>query len=56
MAGGSGSGDSSSILQGGGQDLTRRNGQVKKGETQPDKKTYDLKRRARRWSIEEASA
>ncbi|MGB9108632.1 MAG: flagellar motor protein MotB, partial [Telluria sp.] len=43
MQGGSGSGDSSSILQGGGQDLTRRNGQVKKGEVEADKKTYDLK-------------
>jgi chemotaxis protein MotB len=43
MQGGSGSGDSASILQGGGQDLTRRNGQVKKGDTPADKKTYDLK-------------
>jgi chemotaxis protein MotB len=43
MAGGSGSGDSSSILQGGGRDLTRRNGQVKKGDTEPMKKSYDLK-------------
>jgi chemotaxis protein MotB len=43
MQGGSGSGDSASILQGGGQDLTRRNGQVKKGEVEADKKTYDLK-------------
>ncbi len=31
MAGGSGSGDSSSILKGGGTDLTRKEGQVKKG-------------------------
>jgi hypothetical protein len=43
MAGGSGAGDSNSILQGGGQDLTRRNGHVKRGESQPDKKNYDLK-------------
>src|SRR5438067_8451735 len=43
MQGGSGSGDSSSVIQGGGADLMRRNGQVKKGETAPDKKTYDLK-------------
>ena len=44
MQGGSGSGDSSSILQGGGQDLTRRNsGQVKHGDTPAEKKTYDLK-------------
>jgi chemotaxis protein MotB len=43
MSGGSGSGDSSSVIQGGGNDLTRRDGQVKKGDTPPEKKTYDLK-------------
>jgi chemotaxis protein MotB len=43
MAGGSGAGESNSILQGGGQDLTRRNGNVKRGESQPDKKNYDMK-------------
>jgi len=43
MSGGSGSGDSSSVIQGGGQDLTRKNGQMKKGESIPQKKTYDLK-------------
>ena len=43
MSGGSGSGDSSSVIKGGGTDLTRQNGQVKKGETDPQKKTYDLK-------------
>ena len=43
MAGGSGSGDSSSVIQGGGRDLTRKDGQVKKGEDPPAKKTYDLK-------------
>lgn len=32
MAGGSGSGDSSSVIKGGGQDLTRQNGQVKRGD------------------------
>jgi chemotaxis protein MotB len=42
MSGGSGSGDSASILQGGGKDLTRRNGQVKNGDVPADKKTYDL--------------
>lgn len=42
MEGGSGSGDSSSVIKGGGTDLTRRNGQVKKGDIEPDKKTYDL--------------
>lgn len=43
MQGGSGAGESNSILQGGGQDLTRRDGQVKRGEATPDKKVYDLK-------------
>jgi chemotaxis protein MotB len=42
MEGGSGSGDSSSVIKGGGTDLTRRNGQVKKGDTAPEHKTYDL--------------
>ena len=43
MAGGSGSGDSSSVIQGGGKDLTARSGQVKKGDTPAPKKSYDLK-------------
>jgi chemotaxis protein MotB len=43
MGGGSGSGDSSSLVQGGGKDLTRRDGQVKKGEVQAPKKTYTMK-------------
>ena len=42
MQGGSGSGDSSSVIKGGGTDLTRRNGQVKKGDIDPTSKTYDL--------------
>jgi chemotaxis protein MotB len=42
MMGGSGSGDSSSVIQGGGEDLTRTHGQVKKGETQSDKKRINL--------------
>src|SRR5215207_7770454 len=33
MAGGSGSGESDSVIQGGGTDLSRKDGQVKKGET-----------------------
>ena len=41
MSGGSGSGDSSSVIKGGGTDLTRRNGQVKKGDMETNKKTYD---------------
>jgi len=42
MQGGSGSGDSSSVIKGGGTDLTRKAGQVKKGETAADKKSYNL--------------
>jgi len=43
MAGGSGSGDSSSILAGGGTDLTRTNGQVKKGDIEAKKRSINLK-------------
>ena len=43
MAGGSGSGDSSSVIAGGGKDLTARTGQVKQGDTPAPKKSYDLK-------------
>ena len=39
LAGGSGSGDSSSVIKGGGQDLTRSMGQVKRGDNVPEKKT-----------------
>jgi chemotaxis protein MotB len=41
--GGTGSGDSSSIIKGGGQDLTRSEGQVKSGEQPPEKKIINLK-------------
>src|SRR5450631_4103698 len=41
MAGGSGSGDASSVVKGGGTDLTRTNGQVKNGDvTSPDKRMH----------------
>lgn len=40
---GSGSGDSSSVIQGGGTDFTRTVGQVKKGDIDAPKKTYQLK-------------
>ncbi|MHB1676866.1 MAG: flagellar motor protein MotB [Sulfuriferula sp.] len=43
MAGGSGSGDSSSIIKGGGKDLTRQDGQVNKAIDPIQKKTFDLK-------------
>lgn len=42
LAGGSGSGDSSSVIKGGGMDLTRTDGQVKKGETPKERKTVNL--------------
>ena len=43
LSGGSGSGDSSSIIKGGGQDLTRSEGQVKKGELPTEKRIINLK-------------
>lgn len=42
MQGGSGSGDSSSVIKGGGTDLSRKTGQVKKGESASKKKSYNL--------------
>lgn len=43
MQGGVGSGDSSSVIKGGGADLTRKSGQIKKGETKAEKRSYNLK-------------
>ena len=43
LQGGSGSGDSSSVIRGGGTDLTKQDGQVKKGETAADRKTINLR-------------
>jgi chemotaxis protein MotB len=43
LSGGSGSGDSSSIIKGGGQYLTRSEGQVKEGELTPEKKIINIK-------------
>jgi len=42
MQGGAGAGDSSSLVQGGGKDLTRAHGQVKDGETPVKHKSYNL--------------
>ncbi|AZP10628.1 MULTISPECIES: flagellar motor protein MotB [Undibacterium] len=42
MAGGDGSGDSSSIIKGGGKDLSLREGQNRKGEVESPKKSYNL--------------
>jgi len=43
LNGGSGSGDSSSLIKGGGQDITRTSGQVKRGDVEAKPKTYNLK-------------
>ena len=42
MQGGSGSGDSSSLIKGGGKDLTRQDGQVNAGGSDTVKKSYNL--------------
>jgi chemotaxis protein MotB len=42
MSGGDGSGDSSSVIKGGGKDLTLKDGQSKKGDIEAVKKTYSL--------------
>lgn len=42
MSGGDGSGDSSSVIKGGGRDLTLKDGQTKKGDIEAEKKTYNL--------------
>ncbi|TAN85488.1 MAG: motility protein MotB [Gallionella sp.] len=43
LRGGSGSGDSSSVIKGGGEDLTRSSGQVRKGDLPADDKVINLK-------------
>ncbi len=43
LMGGSGSGDTTSVLKGGGQDFTRSDGQVKRGANPAEKKTVDVK-------------
>lgn len=43
LAGGDGSGDSSSIIKGGGQELTRRDGAIRRGDIVERKKTVNLK-------------
>ncbi|MEP7296339.1 MAG: flagellar motor protein MotB [Burkholderiales bacterium] len=43
MGGGTGSGDSSSVVKGGGTDLTRADGQVNKGDIEAKRKTLQLK-------------
>ncbi len=43
MAGGSGAGDASSVVKGGGTDLTRTNGQVKNGDVDAQRRSLQLK-------------
>lgn len=43
MAGGSGSGDSSSVVKGGGKDLSRETGQVKEGDSAAKRASYTLR-------------
>ncbi|HUL93776.1 MAG TPA: flagellar motor protein MotB [Burkholderiales bacterium] len=55
LEGGSGSGDATSIIKGGGADLTRQQGQVRKGEPpSPVKKEFDAEEARRRLGQEEA--
>ena len=42
LSGGSGSGDSSHVLKGGGEDLTRSGGQVKRGDIEAERRTINL--------------
>lgn len=42
MSGGSGAGDSSSVIQGGGEDLSRAHGQVKRGDIDASKRSINL--------------
>ena len=59
LSGGSGSGDSSSLVKGGGQDLSRQTGQVKAGDVASQRKTINLRalkeeqRRAERTRLKE---
>ncbi len=43
LSSGSGAGDASHVIKGGGQDLSRSNGQVKRGEVEAERKTVNLK-------------
>ncbi|MGZ5182620.1 MAG: flagellar motor protein MotB [Ramlibacter sp.] len=54
LTGGSGSGDSSSIIKGGGQVLTRTNGNMRRGEVEAQKSTFNLQ--ALRSEVEAADA
>ncbi len=59
MAGGSGSGDASHVIKGGGKDLTRQSGQVKEGDVESKRSSFNLRalkeeqRRAERTRLQE---
>lgn len=53
LQGGSGSGDSSSILKGGGKDLTRSTGQVKSGDVASDTKIINVKESTQEYQRQE---
>jgi len=61
MLGGSGAGDASSVVKGGGKDLTRQTGQVKEGDVESPKHSYNLRalkeeqRRAERVRLQQLS-
>jgi len=55
LQGGSGSGDASSLIRGGGQDLTRSAGQVKRGDIEAPKKTINLQAHAGEHEQKEAA-
>lgn len=57
LQGGYGSGDASSVVKGGGEDLTRKAGQVKRGETEPTKDVISLeKAKAEKERLQEMKA
>jgi chemotaxis protein MotB len=55
LQGGSGSGDSSSITRGGGQDLTRADGQVRRGDKPAERRTINLQAAKTEVAREEAA-
>ena len=55
LLGGDGSGDSSSVVKGGGKDLTKKAGQIKNGSDPPKRENYDLKKARAELEKQEAS-
>ena len=54
LSGGSGAGEATSVIKGGGTDLTRQAGEVKKGEIPPQKKVLDVQAAQRQLARQEA--